>query len=559
MSARLPEPVAAFDAAAVFTASDGSTPSEAFAVPDPAVVLEARGLTKSFFGHTVLADISIALRRGEIRALLGENGAGKSTLINLLSGVHPPDAGTLAIDGAPVRFARPIEAWSAGITTIRQEFSLFPDLSVAESLFAGHLPLNGLKLVDRARMRREAKAALSRLGYAIDPERTVASLSVAEQQLVEIARALTHRSRILIMDEPTASLSPAEVEHLKAVVRSLAADGIAVLYVSHRLEEVIDLCDSFTVLRDGRQVAEGPIAGTGIDDLVRFMVGRDLEPPSRRAVAETGDIVLDVIGLSTPPGASPAVRDATFSLRAGEVVGLAGLVGAGRTELARMIFGADPVGAGTIRLDGRDHRPRTPKQAIAAGLALVPEDRKKQGLFLGLDVLENFAAAAGRRAGGGPAAAFGLVDRRQERTRFAALASRLSVRAARLDAPIAVLSGGNQQKVVLARWLETQPKVLIVDEPTRGVDIGAKAEIHRLLRALAADGVAVLVISSDLPEILAVSDRILTLCAGRLTGNLAAADANEEVLMRLMTLGLDAPAAAETPPDTATRAPRIPS
>ncbi|MQT14954.1 sugar ABC transporter ATP-binding protein [Rhizobiales bacterium Sp-1] len=507
----------------------------------------------------MLADISIALRRGEIRALLGENGAGKSTLINLLSGVLTPESGTIAVAGAPVRFARPIEAWAAGITTIRQEFSLFPDLSVAESLFAGHLPLNRLGLVDRPRMRREAKDALSRLGYAIDPDRTVASLSVAEQQLVEIARALTHRSRILIMDEPTASLSPAEVEHLKAVVRALAADGIAVLYVSHRLEEVIDLCDSFTVLRDGRHVAEGRIAGTGIDDLVRLMVGRDLEAPARRAVMETGDVVLDVVGLSTPPGAAPAVRDASFSLRAGEVVGVAGLVGAGRTELARMIFGADPVGSGTLRLKGRDYRPRSPKDAIAAGLAFVPEDRKKQGLFLGLDVLENFAAVAKRAAGGELSAPFGLVDRRAERARFAALSSRLSVRAARLDAPIAVLSGGNQQKVVLARWLETQPAVLIVDEPTRGVDIGAKTEIHRLLRALAADGVAVLVISSDLPEILAVSDRILTLCAGRLTGDLAAADASEEALMRLMTLGLDAPGGAEGAPTPATRAHRIAS
>lgn len=493
--------------------------------------LSAEGLRKGFFGQTVLDGVSLQLRAGEIRALLGENGAGKSTLINLISGALVPDGGSLSIDGEPVRFSGPLSAWQAGIATIRQEFSLFPELSVAETVFAGHLPRNRLGLVDWPAMRRRAGAALARLGLEIAPGRRIATLSVAEQQLVEIARALTFSARLIIMDEPTASLSPAEVERLKAIVRAVAAEGVAVLYVSHRLEEVKDLCHTYTVLRDGRFIAEGALETVAVADLVRFMVGRDLEPPPPRT-DRRGAPVLQVSGLAGDPASPRAalVRDVGFTLHAGEIVGLAGLVGAGRTEIARMLFGVDPRAAGTLALSGAPFSPRTPQEAIAAGVALVPEDRKQQALFLSLAVAENFALA------GGVPGRFGLIDRPAERRRLADFAGALNLKAPRFSAPVATLSGGNQQKVVLARWMALDPKVLIVDEPTRGVDIAAKADVHRLIRDAAGRGMAVLVISSDLPEVLALSDRILTLAHGRLTGEVAGGDATEEGLMRLMTV-----------------------
>ena len=514
---------------AFLLASDGPRPSDA-------TVLQAVGLSKSFFGQTVLAGASIALRNGEIRALLGENGAGKSTLINLLSGVHRPDSGLIVLDGQAVTLARPIDAWRLGISTIRQEFSLFPDLSVAESLFAGNLPLGRYGTVDWSRMNDLAGAAIARLGYAIDPRRRLAELSVAEQQLVEIARALTHRSRLIIMDEPTASLSLSEVAHLKQVVRSLSTEGIAILFVSHRLEEVMDLCETYSVLRDGRLVAQGAIADTTIDDMVRSMVGRDIEAPDLSERKSPGEVVLSVRGLSSPDGRSPPVREVSFDLRRGEIVGLAGIVGAGRTEIARMIFGLDRIGAGSMEMRGRDFRPATPKAAIAAGLALVPEDRKRQGLFPELDVVENFAASRLGRLG-----ASLFLNRRAERASLTTFIRQLDVRAPRLDASVSTLSGGNQQKVVLARWMALHPEILIVDEPTRGVDIAAKADVHRELRRLASQGVAILVISSDLPEVLAISDRILTMCAGRLTGEVPASEATEEDLMQLMTRDLGFP------------------
>jgi len=498
--------------------------------PSGAPVLSADRLTKRFFGQTVLDHVSLSLRAGEIRALLGENGAGKSTLINLLSGALRPDDGVVRLDGEPIALLSPLAAWRLGISTIRQEFSLFGDLSVAESLFAGNLPVTRLGLVDWRRVEARAVEAIGRVGAPIDPRRRVADLSVAEQQLVEIARALSHRSRVVIMDEPTASLSPSEVERLKAIVRQLAADGIAILFVSHRLEEVVDLCHNYTVLRDGHAVAEGAIAGATTETLARLMVGRAIELRRSPAAVAVGREVLVAKGLTAASDAPGAVSDVSFALRAGEIVGLAGIVGAGRTEIARMIFGLDPIGAGELRLEGEPYRPRSPAEAIARRVALVPEDRQRLGIMPDLSVAENFAIPKSDADRFG-----GALDRRRERLRLKEFASALKLRAPGLDAVIPTLSGGNQQKVVLARWLALAPSLLIVDEPTRGVDIAAKADVHGLLRRLAAEGVAILLISSDLPEILALSDRVLTLRAGRLTGERQAAEATEEALMHLMT------------------------
>ena len=396
------------------TTPDGPVPSD---VP----VLAADRLTKRFFGQTVLDHVSLALGAGEIRALLGENGAGKSTLKNLLSGALRPDDGVVRLDGEPIALPNPLAAARLGISTIHQEFSLFGDLSVAESLFAGNLPVGRLGLVDWRQVEARAAEAIGPLGAPIDPRRRVADLSVAEQQLVEIARALTHRSRVVIMDEPTASLSPSEVDRLKAIVRQLAADGIAVLYVSHRLEEVVDLCHTYTVLRDGRAVAEGRIARATPETLARLMVGRKIETRRASAAAAVGRDVLVASGLTAASDAPGAVRDVSFALRAGEIVGLAGIVGAGRTEIARMIFGLEPIGAGALRLESQPYRPRSPADAIARRVALVPEDRQRLGVFPDLSVAENFAipkstptASAARSTGG--ASGFGSSSSRPPST-----------------------------------------------------------------------------------------------------------------------------------------------
>ncbi|AHM75233.1 sugar ABC transporter ATP-binding protein [Yersinia hibernica] len=494
--------------------------------------ISVRNLTKLFFGQTVLDNISFSLRAGEIRALLGENGAGKSTLINILSGVYQPDGGSIILQGHSTSFNKPLDAWQAGITTIHQEFSLFPDLTVAETIFAGHLPVNRWGFIRRKVIENDTRQVLALLGVAINPLRKIAELSIAEQQLVEIARALTAKPQLIIMDEPTAALSPTEVEKLKQVVGTISESGVAVIYVSHRLEEIKTLCETYSVLRDGQLVGQGEVKDVSIDSLVRLMVGRDLAEFDRSTRGITGRNTLTVENLSSAAagGESANVRNVSFSVKAGEIVGFAGLVGAGRTEIARLLFGADPIGSGTIRIRGKAFHPSSPRDAIAAGIGLVPEDRKQQALFMSLTVEENFAIIYS------PSPAAGhFIDRQRERLSFLDFKKQLNLRAVSLGADIATLSGGNQQKVVLARWMAQNPALLIVDEPTRGVDIAAKADVHRLLRDMAAKGVAIILISSDLPEILAVSDRILTMRAGQLTGELSAYEANEENVMQLMT------------------------
>lgn len=495
-------------------------------------LLEAQGLVKRFFGVTVLDGVSLSLAPGEVRALLGENGAGKSTIINLLSGVHQPDGGTLMLDGQPVRFHRPLEADHAGISVIRQELSLFPDLSVAEAIFAGHLPLNRLGLVDWARMRAAARAALTRLGLEIDLRAPVASLSIARQQMVEIARALTRKSRIVIMDEPTASLSPNEVAHLGGIIAQLSAEGVAVLYVSHRLDEIRAFCKTYTVLRDGKAVSSGLVAGTDIPSLIRDMAGRDVVTGAGGSGKTPGPVVLELRNLASPAGVrgGQRVRDVSLTIRQGEILGLAGIVGAGRTETARMIFGLDPVGSGEILLDGKAFRARSPARAMAAGIGYVPEDRKGLSILPDRSVAENFALTGAVAAG-----PLGWNDRAGEAQLLSGFVQRLGIRAASLRAQITTLSGGNQQKVILARWIALKPKLLIIDEPTRGIDVGAKEDVHSMIREIAAEGVAVLLISSDLPEVLALSDRIVTLREGETTSQQPASAATSEGLMARMT------------------------
>ncbi|MCO5080816.1 MAG: sugar ABC transporter ATP-binding protein [Rhizobiaceae bacterium] len=514
-------------------------PAEAPSSAD--VLLTVEGVTKRFGGVTALSDVSLDVRRGEILGLMGENGAGKSTLLKILSGVQPPTSGRITFDGNDFAPSSPQEAKRLGIVTIYQELSLIPTLTVAENIFIGRAPTGLLGFVNWRRMEREARDIIARVGLKLDPRTPVSSLSVAEQQLVEIARALSLDSRLIIMDEPTSALTESEVQKLLSIMDRLRKDGVAIMFVTHRLEEASFICDRMTVLRDGKlaghleREAGRPIPTPRI---IERMVGRAASElyarPTDRHVA--GEVRLSVRGLRTvrDPEAPHAIvlEGVDLDLKAGEILGVAGLVGSGRTELARAIFGADRIAAGTITLDGRQIAPASPADAIELGIGLVPEDRKHQAVFAALGILNNFSVAAL----GNYSNSLGFMQERRERDALMNYRKMLSIRMASPEQAIEGLSGGNQQKVILARWLARDPKVLIVDEPTRGVDVGAKAEVHQILVQLAARGIAVMVISSELPEILAVSDRIVTMRQGRITGEMPAIEADEEKLMALMAL-----------------------
>ncbi|MFY8032397.1 MAG: sugar ABC transporter ATP-binding protein [Devosia sp.] len=505
-----------------------------------APLLEVVGVSKHFSGVTALNDVSLDVRAGEILGLLGENGAGKSTLLKILSGAQPPSSGRINFAGADYRPASPDAAKRAGIVTIYQELSLIPTLSIAENIFIGRAPTGAFGLIDWRRMRSETRGIIARVGLTIDPDTPVSALSVAEQQLVEIARALSLESRLIIMDEPTSALTETEVSQLLGIMNRLRSEGVAIMFVTHRLEEASTICDRMTVLRDGRLAGHlhregGPVA---IPLIIEKMVGRAASElyarPTQRNAA--GAVRLSVRGLRTmrdPDAPHAIVLDGVdVDLKAGEILGVAGLVGSGRTELARAIFGADRIASGTITLDGSPISPASPADAIELGIGLVPEDRKHQAIFAMLAIQHNFSVAALDRYSN----ALGIMEEGRERTALADYKKALSIRMASPEQAIEGLSGGNQQKVILARWLARDPKVLIVDEPTRGVDVGAKAEVHQILVQLAARGIAVMVISSELPEILAVSDRIVTMRQGRMTGEMSGADATEEKLMALMAL-----------------------
>jgi rhamnose transport system ATP-binding protein len=495
-------------------------------VPERTPVLALEGVSKSFGAVRALRDVSLRLYAGEAHALAGENGAGKSTLIKTLAGVHRPDTGSVLIDGEPVVLHGPADARDAGVAVIYQEPTLFPDLSVAENIYVGRQPRRSLGRVDHRAMREAAAALFARLGVDLDPERPARGLSIADQQLVEIAKALSFDARVLIMDEPTAALTGSEVARLFGVVRALRESGAAVLFISHRLEEVFALCQRVTTLRDGAWIATEPVEGLTEDDLVRRMVGRDLDELYPKQKTELGDVALSVRRLTR----EGVFTDVSFEVRHGEIVALAGLVGAGRSEVARAIFGVDRWDAGEVEVDGRRLKPGAPSLAMAAGLALVPEDRRAQGLVMDMSIARNINLT-GLRA----TSRAGLMDRGAERSRAVDWAVRLQVKYARLADVVGTLSGGNQQKVVLAKWLSTDPRVLVVDEPTRGIDVGTKAEVHRLLSRLAADGLAVLMISSDLPEVLGMADRVLVMHEGRLAAEIARADATEESVMAAAT------------------------
>ncbi|MBQ1114613.1 sugar ABC transporter ATP-binding protein [Streptomyces sp. C3-3] len=493
---------------------------------DPAPVLALRDVSKSFGAVRTLRDVSLDLFPGEVHALAGENGAGKSTLIKMFAGVHRPDAGQLLLDGEPAVFHGPADARDAGIAVIYQEPTLFPDLSIAENIFMGRQPRRSCRRIDHRATRTATAALMHRLGVALDPDRPARGLSIADQQIVEIAKALSFDARVLIMDEPTAALTGSEVARLFGVVRALREQGAAVLFISHRLEEIFRVCERVTTLRDGALIASEPLAGMTEEDLVRRMVGRDLDELYPKQDVAPGAVALSVRRLTR----EGVFTDVSFDVRRGEIVGMAGLVGAGRTEVARAVFGVDRWDAGEVEVAGRALVNGAPSTAMAAGLALVPEDRRAQGLVMGMSIERNIGLTGlrvTRRAG--------LMDRGTERSRSLDWALRLRVKYARIADAVSTLSGGNQQKVVLAKWLATGPAVLIVDEPTRGIDVGTKAEVHRLLSALAADGVAVLMISSDLPEILGMADRVLVMHEGRLTAEIPRSDATEETVMAAAT------------------------
>jgi rhamnose transport system ATP-binding protein len=506
---------------------------------DAAAILELRDAAKSYGAVRALRHGTIALRAGEVRALVGENGAGKSTLVKLLGGVARLDDGQMLVDSEPVDFHSPTHARDAGIAVIYQEPTLFPDLSVAENVVMGLHPLGALRRIDRGTMHRDVQAILDRLGVRLDAERPVRGLSIADQQIVEIAKALSFDARVLIMDEPTAALSGPEVERLFGVVRTLRDRGAAVLFISHRLEEVFALCETVTVMRDGEVVHDATTAAMTADEVVRRMVGRELSALFPKEDAQIGATILRVHRLTR----EGVFTDVSFEVRAGEIVALAGLVGAGRSEVARAIFGIDRADAGHVEVDGRRLAPGRPLAAMRSGIGFVPEDRRQQGLVMDLSIARNATLTRMRAL-----TRAGLIGGRAERRLAAEWAKRLQLRFHRLDDPVGFLSGGNQQKVVLAKWLATEPKVLIVDEPTRGIDVGTKAEVHRLLSELAGRGVAVLMISSELPEVLGMADRVLVMHEGRLSGELQRDEADEERVMRAAT-GQKLEAAA--PPSTA--------
>ena len=490
------------------------------------VVLALEDVSKSFGAVAALRGARLELRAGEAHALVGENGAGKSTLVKILAGVHGPDSGRVLLDGAPVALDGPATARAAGIAVIYQEPTLFPDLSVAENIFMGRQPLTGGRRIDRRALASRCRELFERLGVHMDPDRPARGLSIADQQMVEIAKALSFDARVLVMDEPTAALSGVEVERLFAVARSLRENGAAVLFISHRFDEVFALCDRITVMRDGQWVSTDPTADLTVDQVVRRMVGREVATLFPKQDVAAGDVVLEVRGLRR----HGVFSDISFDVRAGEIVALAGLVGAGRSEVVRAVFGVDSYDAGSVRVNGQELKKGSPAAAMAAGIALVPEDRRQQGLVMELSVERN--ATLTRRW---KLARAGLLSSRTERATAAEWSKKLQVKAGKLADPVSTLSGGNQQKVVLAKWLSTDPKVLIVDEPTRGIDVGTKSEVHRLMSSLAADGMAVVMVSSELPEVLGMADRVLVMHEGRLVDDIPRARADEDSVMLAAT------------------------
>lgn len=491
-------------------------------------ILQVRGLIKGFPGVLALDGVDLDIYPGEVHVLLGENGAGKSTLMKALAGVHQPDGGEITLRGRVVRVESPQQAFKLGISTIYQEFNLIPDLSVAENLFFGREPQT-FGVLNRSKLEAMARDLLKQVGLAIPPSTLVRRLGIAQCQMVEIAKALsfigTAGGGILTFDEPTAALSDREITTLFALIKRLRDQGVAMVYISHRLQEIREIGDRATVMRDGKTVYTGLLAEVTTEQLIRTMVGRELSEIYPAKGSEPGTERLRVEGLS-----SRKVNNVSFAVKAGEILGIAGLVGAGRTELLRLVFGADRKDGGRVLVDGQLVKVRNPQSAVRAGIGLLPEDRKGQGLALGMSIRKNTSAASLERF-----VRFGLIDRDREMARTRELSKELAVRTPSIEQLCRNLSGGNQQKIVLAKWLCRDAKVVMFDEPTRGVDVGARAEVYKLMARLAAAGKAVVMVSSDLPEVLGMSDRILVMANGRLTGELSRSDATQEKILALAT------------------------
>jgi rhamnose transport system ATP-binding protein len=505
-----------------------STSEQAVRTP----LVELRGVSKAYGGVHAVEDVSFAIGSASTHALVGENGAGKSTLVKILTGVISPDAGSILIDGEPHSIGGPSAAHRLGIVAMYQDPTVFEDLTVAENVFAGRYPRRRLGTVDWKTMRSEARRLLAEIGADFAPDAPVRGLSVADRQLIEIAKALSSSARLLIMDEPTAALSLHEVDNLFAVVRRLHDRGVSVVFISHRLEEVSEISDTVTILRDGRHVETRPSAGLLHGEMIRLMVGRSLDALFPKEDAEIGETVLKAEGL-TRRGVFSGV---SFEVRRGEIVGLAGFVGSGRSEVARCIFGIDKLDAGRLEIEGRPFRPRSPRAALRRGLAYLPEDRLRQGLVQPMSIERNTSMAVLPEVAPG-----GILRPWRERRLARSFIERLRIRATSPRQIVRSLSGGNQQKVVLSKWLAPKPRILILDEPTHGVDVATKAEVHHTISKLATEGLAILLISSELPEILGMADRVLVIREGRLVGELSREDATQEAIVQAAA-GLRAPA-----------------
>ncbi len=495
------------------------------AVPGAEYLLEVANVRRAFPGVLALDDVSFRLKRGHVHALMGENGAGKSTLMKIIAGIYTPDSGSFKLKGQEIKLNSPLDALQYGIAMIHQELNLMNFMTVAENIWIRREPLNSLGFVRHNEMRRRTKELFERLDIPIDPLAEVRDLSVANRQMVEIAKAVSYDSDILIMDEPTSALTEREVEHLFKIIRVLKAQGKGIVYITHKMSELFEIADEVSVFRDGRFVGEHAASEVTRDDIIRLMVGREITQMFPKEIVPIGDIALSVRNLTL----EGRFRDISFDLRKGEILGFAGLVGSGRSNVAETLFGVTPATSGAIAIDGAEIAIKNPGVAMDAGLAFLTEDRKESGCFLILDIQANMQIALLRRG----YARAGFVKEREIEELCQQQKARLRVRTPDLEEPVLNLSGGNQQKVLIARWLMTKPRILILDEPTRGIDVGAKAEIHKLITELAGQGVAVMMISSEMPEVLGMSDRILVMHEGRMTGIVDRKDASQVKIMEL--------------------------
>ncbi|NYJ15458.1 ribose transport system ATP-binding protein/inositol transport system ATP-binding protein [Rhizobium leguminosarum] len=498
---------------------------ESGAVSTADFLLQVENVRKEFAGNVALDNVSFRLRRGTVHALMGENGAGKSTLMKIIAGIYTPDAGEFYLNNLPIKLSSPLDALDNGIAMIHQELNLMNHMTVAENIWIRREPRNRFGLVDHQELRASTYRLFKELGIDLDPEEKVGQLSVASRQMVEIAKAVSYQSDVLIMDEPTSALTEREVEHLFRIIRTLREQGRGIIYITHKMNELFEIADEVSIFRDGRHIATKPSSELSRDEVIRMMVGREISQMFPKVESKIGEVVLSVRNL----GLKGVFADVSFDLHAGEILGIAGLVGAGRSNIAETIFGVTPATSGTIAIGGKEVKITSPGVAMENGMAFLTEDRKESGCFLLLDIQQNMQVAALH----GGYVKHGFVQQRRLAEDCEEMKTTLRVKTPSMDEKILNLSGGNQQKVLIGRWLLTKPKVLVLDEPTRGIDVGAKAEIHRMISTLASTGVAVIMISSELPEILGMSDRVVTIRQGRLAGILDRADADQVKIMEL--------------------------